>query len=138
MINSRKIEDLLPDVAAKANSFKAKCAGQGIDVLITSTYRDVEYQNHLYAQGRSKPGKIVTKVRGGDSMHNYHVAFDFVPMRKGEPVWGDDTLWGVCGAIAGQCGLEWGGNWTSFVDKPHCQDTGGRTLAQLKAAHVTA
>mgnify|MGYP003623833130 CR=1 FL=1 len=29
-------------------------------------------------------------------------------------------------------GLEWGGAWTGFIDKPHFQWTNGLTLAQLQ------
>ncbi|MBK9348560.1 MAG: M15 family metallopeptidase [Burkholderiales bacterium] len=67
MVNSRKIEDLQLIVAAKCRAFIAACAAAGIDVVITSTYRDAESQNALYAQGRTTPGKKVTNVRGGEA-----------------------------------------------------------------------
>ena len=133
MINSRKIEDLRLIPAAKCRAFIAACAAHGIDALITSTYRDTESQNALYAQGRTLPGKKVTNVRGGDSFHNHRCAFDFVPLVNGKAVWDDAKLWARCGALAESVGLEWGGRWTGFVDKPHCQDTGGLTIAQYKA-----
>lgn len=63
MVNSRKIEDLHLIVAAKCRAFIAACAAHGIDVVITSTFRDAESQNALYAQGRTAPGKKVTNVR---------------------------------------------------------------------------
>ena len=133
MINSRKIEDLQLIVAAKCRAFISACAANGIDVIITSTYRDAESQNALYAQGRTAPGNKVTNVRGGDSLHNWRVAFDFVPVVNGKAIWGDDKLWTRCGEIAESVGLEWGGRWTKFIDKPHCQYTGGLTIAQFKA-----
>jgi peptidoglycan L-alanyl-D-glutamate endopeptidase CwlK len=133
MIDSRLISDLHPVVAAKATAFLAACKAQGIDVLITSTYRDASKQDALYAQGRTTPGDIVTKLRGGQSMHNFKCAFDFVPKKGSTLQWGDLALWKRCGAIAESVGLEWGGNWTSFVDRPHCQYTGGLTLADLRA-----
>lgn len=136
MINSRKIEDLRPAVAAKCSAFVKACEAAGIDVIITSTYRDCQSQNALYAQGRTQPGQRVTNVAGGDSFHNWRVAFDFVPIVAGKAIWGDDRLWSRCGAIAQSVGLEWGGSWTRFVDKPHCQDTGGFTIAQYKAGVV--
>jgi len=67
MINSRKIEDLHPKVAEMCYLFKEKCRKVGIDVIITSTYRDKESQADLYAKGRIAPGKKVTNARPGES-----------------------------------------------------------------------
>ena len=133
MINSRKIEDLRLIPAAKCRAFVAACAAAGIDVIVTSSYRDAESQNALYAQGRTLPGRKVTNVCGGDSFHNWRVAFDFVPVVNGKAIWDDAKLWEKCGRLAESVGLEWGGRWSGFVDKPHCQDTGGLTIAQYKA-----
>ena len=136
MINSRKIEDLRLIPAAKCRAFIAACAAAGVDVIITSTFRDAESQNALYAQGRTTPGKKVTNAAGGDSLHNWRVAFDFVPVANGKAIWDDAKLWERCGAIAESVGLEWGGSWPKFPDTPHCQDTGGLTIAQYKAGAV--
>ncbi|WP_243651316.1 M15 family metallopeptidase [Hymenobacter gummosus] len=38
--------------------------------FVTECYRSPERQEELYAQGRSKPGPIVTYKRGGQSKHN--------------------------------------------------------------------
>jgi peptidoglycan L-alanyl-D-glutamate endopeptidase CwlK len=137
MINSRDLKDLHPKVKKMAEAFIAKCKAQGIDVLVTSTYRDNESQNALYAQGRTAPGKRVTNAAAGHSMHNFQCAFDVVPLRNGKPVWGtagmDLKLWKSVGAIGESVGLEWGGSWTSFVDYPHFQYTGGLSLADLRA-----
>lgn len=131
MINSRKIEDLRLIPAAKCRAFIAACNAIGIDVIITSTYRDAESQDALYAQGRTKPGKRVTNAK--ESYHTFRVAFDFVPIVNGKAVWDDAKVWTRCGALAESVGLEWGGRWVGFADKPHCQDTGGFTIAQYKA-----
>lgn len=137
MINSRKIEDLHPHVQGLCRRFLAECEKSDIDVLITSTYRDHESQNALYAQGRTKPGNKVTNARGGQSWHNWRVAFDIVPMQHGKPVWGtagtDLKLWQSVGAIGRACGLEWGGDWKRFKDLPHFQFTGGLTLADFNS-----
>ena len=136
MINSRRIEDLRLIPAAKCRAFIAACAAAGVDVVITSTFRDAESQNALYAQGRTAPGKRVTNARGGDSFHQHRCAFDFVPVVGGKAIWDDDDTWELCGVIAERVGLEWGGSWPNFKDMPHCQDTGGLTLAQYKAGAV--
>lgn len=137
MLNSRKLEDLNPIVEAKARDFLSRCAAEGIDVLVTSTYRDAESQNALFAQGRTAPGKIVTNAKAGQSWHNFRVAFDVVPLRNGKPVWGttgeDLKLWQRLGAIGKACGLEWAGEWRTFREFPHFQYTGGRTLAEFQA-----
>ena len=133
MINSRDILDLLPHVADKAHAFVDACDKQGIDVLITSTYRDDESQAAIYAKGRTAPGPRVTNAGPGRSLHNYRVAFDFVPIVDGKAVWNDDHLWAQCGMLGEAVGLEWGGGWQSFPDKPHMQDTGGKTIAMFQA-----
>jgi len=133
MKNSRDLKDLLPIVSAKCDAFIAECKRQGIDVLITSTLRDNESQDALYAQGRTTAGNIVTNAKGGQSFHNYGCAFDFVPLVNGKAQWNDSKLFERCGVIAESCGLEWAGRWKSFKELAHCQYTGGLTLKDLQA-----
>ena len=71
MINSRKIEDLLPVVRERVEKMIADCEAEGIELLVTSTYRDNFSQAALYAQGRTAPGRIVTNPRAGQSFQNY-------------------------------------------------------------------
>lgn len=130
---SREIEDLLQPVATRCRQFIRKCEDAGIDVIITCTYRSVEEQNKLFSQGRSRPGNRVTQVKGGDSFHQWGVAFDFAPLHQGKIDWNDIELFKKCGKIAESCGLEWGGSWTKFKDYPHCQYTGGLSIEDFKA-----
>lgn len=132
MINSRKIEDLDPKVQKLCKEFIQRCDKEGIDVIITSTYRDFESQNELYSQGRTKPGKKVTNAKAGQSFHNFRVAFDFVPIINGKAQWGDISLFKRCGAIAKLIGLEWAGDWVSFKEYAHCQYTNGLTLKDFQ------
>ncbi|ARU30882.1 hypothetical protein CAP31_03780 [Sulfuriferula sp. AH1] len=137
MITSRKLDDLQLPVKIKALNLIHECKLAGIDLLITCTYRDFEAQNALYAQGRTVPGRIVTNARGGQSFHNFHMAFDVVPLRAGKPVWGttgaDGLLWQKVGALGEAQGLEWAGRWKRFRELPHFQLTGGLTLAEVNA-----
>lgn len=133
MINSRSLTDLNPKVAVLCSKFITACKDQGIDVIITSTFRDAESQNALYAQGRTLPGKKVTNAKAGQSFHNWRCAFDFVPIVGGKAVWNDDALWTKCGEIAEDIGLEWAGRWVKFKETAHCQYTGGLTLADFQA-----
>lgn len=133
MLNSRSLSDLHPQVKSKAEAFLAACAAQGIEVLITSTYRDAESQNALYAQGRTTPGVRVTNAKAGQSWHNWRCAFDFVPLVNGKAQWNDLKTFERCGAIAESVGLEWAGRWQRFKEMAHCQYTGGLTLADFQA-----
>lgn len=121
MINSRKVEDLVPEMQALIKKFIEGCKAVGVDVLITSTYRDFESQDALYAQGRTKPGLKVTNAKGGQSVHNFRAAADFVPLKDGNPDWNDLKKFAICGQVAKAVGLDWGGEWKSFKDLPHVQ-----------------
>jgi len=140
MINSRSLSELHPRLQQMASIFLGKCQEEGIDLLVTSTYRDHESQAALYAQGRTKPGKRVTNAGPGKSWHNWRCAFDVVPMRLGKPVWGttglDGKLWDRVGQIGESCGLEWAGRWKSFPEFAHFQFTGGLTLADFQAGRT--
>jgi peptidoglycan LD-endopeptidase CwlK len=136
MINSRSLDELHPIVKQKVQKFIEECDKAGIDLLVTSTYRDRESQDELYAQGRSNPGKVVTNAKAGQSFHNYRCAVDVVPLRNGKPVWNmsgpDEDLWNKVGTIGESCGLEWAGRWKKFKETAHFQYTGGLTLTDLQ------
>lgn len=136
---SRTLDDLLPSVKRRAEAFLAQCEAAGLDILIYCTYRSPEEQNELYAQGRTKPGRISTNARGGDSFHNHRCAFDFVPLVAGKPAWNDSSLYAKAGSIAESVGLEWSGRWSGKLrETAHCQYTGGLKLADLKKGAVPA
>jgi peptidoglycan L-alanyl-D-glutamate endopeptidase CwlK len=137
MINSRSLDELHPVVKPKVEKFLELCDNEGIDLLVTSTYRDHESQNALYAQGRTAPGKKVTNAKAGQSWHNWRCAVDIVPLRNGKPVWntsGEDAkLWEKVGQLGEQAGLEWAGRWKTFKEMAHFQYTGGLTLKDLQS-----
>ena len=121
MLNSRDISLLRSDVAANCRIWMERCKAQGLHVLVTQTVRDAEYQEYLYAQGRTRPGSIVTNGK----MPTFHwdkagLAFDFCKNVKGHEY--DDTeFFKKAAAVAKEMGFSWGGDWKSFVDKPHIQ-----------------
>ena len=47
-----------------------------IQLRVTQGLRTIAEQDELYAQGRTKPGKIVTNAKGGKSNHNSGLAID--------------------------------------------------------------
>ena len=67
-----------PRLQALAAELIRKCADQGLQIKIGETLRTTAEQEALYAQGRSKPGKIVTNAKGSSysSYHQWGVAFD--------------------------------------------------------------
>ncbi len=98
---------------------------ENVDMRVTDGLRTVEEQNDLYAQGRTRPGRVVTNARGGSSWHNYGVAADITFMNEqGTPHWetGGEyaQLWQRYGRKAEGHGLEWGGDW-NFQDLPHVE-----------------
>jgi peptidoglycan L-alanyl-D-glutamate endopeptidase CwlK len=133
---SRSLEALHPAVADRARAHLKACADAGLDVLVTCTYRDVAEQDRLYAQGRTAPGSKVTNAKGGQSFHNYRLAYDVVPLRDGKPVWkttGEDgKLWECIGELGEEIGLEWAGRWKTFKEFPHFQYAGGFPLSHFQ------
>jgi peptidoglycan L-alanyl-D-glutamate endopeptidase CwlK len=115
------------------DSFLAACETAGADLIVTCTLRSNDEQAALYAQGRTKPGHIVTNAKAGHSAHNYGLALDIVPMVNGKPDWhGSDPIWKQIGELGMAAGLTWlGAPGSSFPEKPHLEHPHWRTLAGL-------
>lgn len=116
--------------------------GKGVRLRFSWVYRSVDEQNILY---NKKPK--VTNAKGGQSIHNYGLAFDIVLLydknldgRFEEASWdmirdGDfDGLpdWMEVIEFFKSKGYEWGGDWKSFKDYPHFQKTFGYNWRDLK------
>ncbi|OMF98169.1 M15 family metallopeptidase [Paenibacillus sp. FSL R7-0337] len=141
--SATRLKGLHPAVLAAANALIERSYSRGVPILITQGLRTVAEQDALYAQGRTKPGGIVTNARGGFSYHNYGLAVDFALLlpdasnvswdmkRNGNKDGEVDWLEVVQEAKA--LGFEWGGDWTSFKDYPHLQMSFGLGLAELRA-----
>src|SRR3989304_316651 len=70
---SRKIEDLTTPLQKAWGDGLAEWHQKYPDLaepFLTCTYRSPAEQAQLYAQGRTKPGKIVTYAKPGQSKHN--------------------------------------------------------------------
>lgn len=141
--SAARLSGLHPAVIAAATALIERCYTCGVPILITQGLRTAAEQEALYAQGRTKPGELVTNARGGYSYHNYGLAVDFALLlpdgssvswdmkRDGDQDRTADWLEVVKQAKA--IGFEWGGDWTSFKDYPHFQLSFGLTLAALRA-----
>ncbi len=135
MILSKDIKDLHPTLQRGAQELIKRMAALGYPVGISATYRDNEYQNTLYAQGRTKPGSIVTNAQGGESIHNYRLAFDIFKNIAGQ-AFTDMAFFDTAGKLWQDMGGEWGGAWKGFADRPHMQFTNGLSLTQLQKGAV--
>jgi len=150
---SRELNKLSFPMRRMAENFLDACGvdpwllANGIAVLVTCTWRSNAEQDDLYARGRTRPGRIVTRARAGESKHNavdaaglpFAEAIDVVPLRHGKPVWGtkgngidddpsdDDSddleVWQRVGVIGKECGLKWYGDPDApFHESPHFQN----------------
>ena len=105
--------------------------GKGARLRFAYVHRSNELQNKLYNQ---KPK--VTNAKGGQSIHNYGLAFDIVLLYDND---GNGTFeeaswsmirdfdkdskadWMEIVNYFKSKGWEWGGDWKSFKDAPHFQ-----------------
>jgi peptidoglycan L-alanyl-D-glutamate endopeptidase CwlK len=121
------------------------------------TLRTFLEQDSLYAQGRTKlfdnQGKrlgVVTKAKGGQSIHNYGLALDIVLIKDTNGDGKVDTAswetnvdfdkdgksdWMEIVEILKRNGWTWGGDWKSFKDAPHFEKTFGHTWRTLLPKH---
>lgn len=126
-----EIKTLLPFMRPMVQKVLDEMASLGHVMMCTDGNRSFAEQNQKYAQGRTKAGNIVTKVRGGYSYHNYGVAADCCFVVDGAPSWDGGHDWKLYGKIAKKHGFKWGGDWWSFTDRPHIQISFGYSTSQL-------
>ncbi len=81
---------------------------EGIEVRFTHGLRSQRQQNYIYAQGRTREGKIVTMTK--NSKHTKGKAFDVVVIIDGKPNY-QSRYYNKLGALGEMIGLTWGGNW---------------------------
>jgi peptidoglycan L-alanyl-D-glutamate endopeptidase CwlK len=128
--------------------------GKNLKLRFTHTYRSFEEQNEFYKQGRNKlydkEGNRLPKItnaKGGQSIHNYGLAFDITVLIDKDDngnfetaLWNleadhdkDNTPdWKEAIACLKSRGWEWGGDWKQFPDYPHFQKTFGYTWQALQ------
>lgn len=134
-----KLDGLHPDLRAKAEQLKAICKAAGLDIVFTQGLRSMAEQEAIYAQGRTKPGPIVSHAKPGQSYHNYGLAFDIAIVKDGRVTWDDkvdvdeDDVpdYVEVGEIGEQLGMEWGGRWKR-QDLPHFQLSFGLSIQDLQ------
>jgi peptidoglycan LD-endopeptidase CwlK len=124
---------LIPAAQAKAREFLKAVSGDKLTYRILSGTRTYAEQNILF---KKKPK--VTNARGGQSNHNFGIAWDIGIFDDGKYYTGatkkEEKAYEQLGALikAKVPGLEWGGDWASFKDKPHYQLVTGKTVKELR------
>lgn len=96
-----------------------ECWRAGYDPVVYEAKRTDDVQRVYYAQGRTRPGPIVTYAESAMySWHFFGLAVDIISRAK---QWDFSAEWihGVATLLKVQ-GLDWGGDWTR-KDLPHFQ-----------------
>lgn len=122
-MNEKRLIGLQPEVAELAKKMIELAKEDSINILVVSGYVSPARQDSLYALGRTRPGSIVTNIKGGQSSHNKGLAFDVVPYKNNQVEWDNKEAYKKLGEIGHKLGLTWGGDWKSFKDYPHFELT---------------
>jgi peptidoglycan L-alanyl-D-glutamate endopeptidase CwlK len=128
-ISETRLSQVHPVLAEKIRAVAATMSGSGIELRVVQALRTKAEQDALFAQGRTAPGHIVTNARGGHSMHNYGLAVDMVPGKKGvtpwAPNWDEQDPDFVKMIDLGEAqGLVAGARWQHLPDFDHFQMPG--------------
>lgn len=133
-----KIDSLHPKIKAEVQTLvdhiNTNVLKSSVKMIVTQGLRTFEEQDKLYNQ---KPK--VTNAKGGQSIHNYGLAFDFCLVDGGKVIWdtnkdfdGDKVPdWMEVVKTFKDAGYTWGGDFKSITDKPHFEKTFGHTWQQL-------
>jgi len=138
-----RIAKLHPKISAEVLHLVKQCQKNNVRIRVVQGLRTFAEQDALYAQGRTKPGPIVTKAKGGLSNHNYGLSFDFCLLNAdGSISWSQmqdadaDGIkdWMEVVNVFKKNGYDWGGLW-KFKDNPHIEKTFGHSIRTLLAMH---
>lgn len=141
-----KLHPKVRDEAAKAIDNAELGFPPNMAIRVVQGLRTIAEQNALYAKGRTSPGPIVTKAKGGSSYHNYGLAIDFAIIydKNGDGIF-EELSWDIAkdydkdgkvdwNEVVSQfeaIGWAWGGKFRTFKDYPHCEKSFGYKPSQL-------
>jgi peptidoglycan L-alanyl-D-glutamate endopeptidase CwlK len=127
-----------PKIREELKNYYIECNNKlpkGVRLRFAYVYRSIAEQNVLYNQ-RPK----VTNAKGGQSIHNYGLAFDIaILLDKDNNGTFESIDWNISSPYFKLVveyfkskGYEHGGDWKNFKDYPHFQKTFGHTWQTLK------
>lgn len=134
--DSKRLDGVHPKLASAYIRINEAMGALGFPIFVVEGVRTAERQQELYAQGRTKPGNIVTYLDGvekkgkhqqkGDGF-GYAIDFAFIddPRTPKDETWDEKMPWILVGVMAEHLGLTWGGRWTRPVDSGHIELPGG-------------
>lgn len=82
---NRDLNALNQEFRGRLERWLAAVRGAGLSVMVLETHRTRERQEYLYAQGRTRPGNVVTWTL--NSLHRFGLAADVVPTPNGQISW---------------------------------------------------
>jgi peptidoglycan L-alanyl-D-glutamate endopeptidase CwlK len=129
MTQSERIATLEPVTRGLCEQFLSVCAQNAVGVRVTQALRTMDEQASLWAQGRTVPGKIVTRAKPGQSPHNFGMAFD-ICFSGAIPYPDAEGPWEQVGAYGKGVGLDWGGDFKSIKDRPHFERPDWRSASE--------
>jgi hypothetical protein len=133
--SEKRLSAVHPKLAVKVRELFADLSALGFTYEVVQGLRTYAEQDKLFAQGRTAPGPVVTKARGGESNHNFGLAVDVCPYHNGKLDWNYRAGFLALDAAAEKAGLMWGGDWKKFLDLPHLE-LPGPSLAQCRKLYA--
>lgn len=126
------LRTVLPAMQAKTRELLALLKREGIRAKVVSGTRTYAEQNLLFAQGRTKSGRIVTKARAGQSNHQFGLAIDLGIFSLEGAYLPESPLYDLAVELSRQIeGLARGADW-STPDRPHMELAHGLKLAEVR------
>ena len=140
---SKSMGDLDPAFAKKIETLIKRMRGRGFQAKVGGTWRSAACQLEKFCMGRSAKtspmGRHVSVTGSGKPMAT---AVDIIHQTGAYKPPEGEKFWDELGKQARDLGLTWGGDWTSFKDRPHVQTKtnpyASSTVAYIKSIGVPA
>ena len=150
---TRSLDLLFPPFREQVEKFIELIKGTPFEIY--ETYRSFQTQMEYYQRGRKivnglwvveNSKEVVTKAKPGMSFHAYGLAFDCILdgslQKQGiQWSWSDYYIdsngkkvkadWKRIGTLGKSIGLEWAGDWKTFQELPHFQNTYGFKVSEM-------